>query len=251
MQFDFRGLRAVVIGGSRGIGFAIADHFARAGAVVSICARGEAALAEARDRIAIHGGRIHAATCDAADKEAIKRYIDEAAAALGGVDILVNNASGKASGNSEADWAAVVAVDLMATVRASEAALPYLERSAAASIINLSSRSALEPAPHSAAYGAIKAGLIHFTQSQAALLARRKIRVNCIAPGSTDFPGGWWDECRARNPSLYAKTEASIPFGRLGRPDDIAGVALFLASPLAGWITGQTILVDGGQTLRV
>ena len=74
--------------------------------------------------------------------------------------------------------------------------------------------------------------------------------MNCIAPGSVDFPGGWWDGCRRDNPALYEKTRASIPFGRLGQPDDIAGVALFLASPLAGWITGQTILVDGGQTLR-
>ncbi|WP_342363611.1 SDR family NAD(P)-dependent oxidoreductase [Terrarubrum flagellatum] len=251
IAFDLTGLRALVIGASRGIGFAIADRYAEAGAGVAICARTEGMLEEARARIARHGRPVHAIACDAAEKASLEAAVSEAAIALGGLDILVNNASGKASGNTEEDWQAVIAVDLMATQRACRAALPHLEKSDRAAIINLSSRSALQPSPHSEAYGAAKAGLIHFTQSHAARLARKRIRVNCIAPGSTDFPGGWWDGCRTANAELYRRTEASIPFGRFGQPDDVADVALFLASPFARWITGQTILVDGGQTLAV
>jgi 3-oxoacyl-[acyl-carrier protein] reductase len=249
MTFDFSGKRVVVAGGSRGIGRSIALGFAAAGAGVSICARGAEALATARGEIAKFGGTAHAVRCDLADGAAIARYIGEAAAALGGIDILVNNASGFGASDDEAGWAASVAVDVMAIVRASQAALPFLERSNGGSIVNISSISAYRPSVRTPPYGAAKAAVIHYTTSQAAALAGKNIRVNCVAPGSIEFPGGTWEKRRTENPSLYDRILASIPFGRLGRPEEIANVVLFLASPLASWITGQTIVADGGQLL--
>ncbi len=249
MAFDFTDRRVVVTGGSRGIGRAIALGFAQAGADVSICARGAEALEATRAELAATGRRAHAARCDLADGPAVARYVDEAAAALGGIDVLVNNASAFGLGDAEADWAGSFEVDVMATVRASHAALPALRGRPGASIVHISSIAGQRPAARAAAYGAAKAALIHYATSQAALLAREGIRVNCIAPGSIEFPGGLWDERRRAGDALYARTLASIPFGRLGTPEEIAEVALFLASPHARWVTGQTIAVDGGQLL--
>lgn len=248
MQLELKGRTAIVAGGSRGIGRAIALAFAAAGANVSICARSEASLRATEADLKQSGHKVHAATCDLGDAAAVKAYIESAAEALGGIDILVNNASGFGASDDEAGWAASINVDLMASVRASHAALPHLEKSKG-TIIHISSIAGVAPSARQAPYGAVKAALIHLTMSQAAQLAAKHIRVNCIAPGSVDFPGGLWDERKTSNPKLYNAVLGSIRFGRLGTPEEIANVALFLASGAASWITGQTIVVDGGQLL--
>jgi 3-oxoacyl-[acyl-carrier protein] reductase len=249
-ELDFTGRRVVVTGGSKGIGRSIALAFAEAGADVSICARGSKALAATKKEVAAYGVRCHAGACDLADPRAIDRYIGEAAAALGGIDILVNNASGYGtSEEEEANWAACIAVDLMATVRASRAALPFIEKSKAGAIINISSISGQKATASDPAYGAVKAGLIQFTTTQATILAAKGIRVNCVAPGSIEFPEGYWDKIRQNDPATYERVRASIPFGRHGRPEEVAHAVLFLASPMASWITGQTIVTDGGRSL--
>jgi 3-oxoacyl-[acyl-carrier protein] reductase len=134
-------------------------------------------------------------------------------------------------------------------VRASRAALPYLARSPHASILNTCSIAALHPRRDGAPYAAVKAALASYTASLALRLAPQRIRVNAIAPGSIAFADGLWDRRRVEQPELYRATLAKIPFGRFGTPEEIAHAALFLASPLAGWITGQTLVVDGGQML--
>jgi 3-oxoacyl-[acyl-carrier protein] reductase len=249
MAFDFTGRRVVVAGGSRGIGRSIALAFAQAGAGVSVCARGADGIARVRGELAVHGRTVHAATCDLGDADAIARYIAEAAAALGGIDVLINNASGFGLKNDEAGWAASLSVDLMATVRASEAALPYLKQSSAAAIVNTSSISALRPSARTPPYGAAKAAVVHYTQSHAVALAPARIRVNSVAPGSIEFPGGMWEARRTAEPALYQGILSGIPFGRMGRPEEVANAVLFLASDDASWITGQTLVVDGGQML--
>jgi 3-oxoacyl-[acyl-carrier protein] reductase len=250
MTFDFKGRRVVVAGGSRGIGRAIAQAFAVAGADVSICARGAQALEAARAELARHGGRAHAAACDLADGAAVARYVAEAAQALTGIDVLVNNASGFGMADDEAGWSAGLAVDVMAMVRASHAALPWLQRSTAGpSIIHISSISGFRASSRAPAYAAVKAAINSYTGSQAAMLARSGIRVNAIAPGSIEFEGGVWAQRRAAGDPLYERTLKGIPFGRMGQPEEVADVALFLASPYARWVTGQVLSVDGGQLL--
>lgn len=249
MPFDYTDKRVVVTGASRGIGRAIALGFAAAGADVSICARGLVALEDTRIELSLHGRKVHAGVCDLADAAAVQRYIAEAGAALGGIDVLVNNASGFGMGDDEAGWASGLAVDVMAMVRASHAALPLLEAASGSAIVHIASISGLRPSTRAPAYAAVKALMLNYTMSQAAMLAPKGIRVNCIAPGSVEFPGGVWEQRRLANDPLYTRTLRSIPFGRMGTPQEVAEVVLFLASPHARWITGQTIAVDGGQLL--
>jgi 3-oxoacyl-[acyl-carrier protein] reductase len=249
MQIGFKGKRVVVAGGSKGIGRSIALGFADAGAAVSICARGRPALDKTAAEIAARGVKAHAAVCDLADKAAIASYVAAAADALGGLDILVNNASGFGASDDEAGWARSLDIDVMATVRASRAAIPFIEKAGGGAILNISSISGYRASSRTAPYAAVKAAVINYTLSQALMLAPKKIRVNAIAPGSIEFPGGMWEERKTSNPQLYNAILRSIPWGRLGRPEEIASVALFLCSDAASWVTGQTLIVDGGQML--
>jgi len=249
MQISFKDKRVVVAGGSRGIGRSIALGFAGAGASVSICARGQEALDKTVAEIKALGVKAHGAPCDLGNKEAIDGYIAAAASALGGIDILINNASGFGGGDSEDGWKKGFDVDVMATVRASNAAIPHMERAGGGAILNISSISGYAGSARSTSYGAVKAAVIHYTMSQGLMLAPKKIRVNAIAPGSIEFPGGLWDQAKTANPKLYKAIFDSIPWGRLGAPEEIANAALFLCSAQASWITGQTLTVDGGQML--
>ncbi|TWS97057.1 SDR family NAD(P)-dependent oxidoreductase [Reyranella sp. CPCC 100927] len=248
MNIDFAGKKAIICGGSRGIGKAIALGFATCGGDVSICARDRKALEETRSEIAKLGRKAHAASADLSQGEAVRGYVRDAIAALGGVDLLVNNASAFGSSDDDKGWTSSLAVDMVSIVHATQEALPALKQSQG-SVVNISSIAALHPAARQPPYGAIKAAVIHYTTTQAAMYAVDRVRVNCIAPGSIEFPGGVWDRRKTENPTLYNATLASIPFGRMGHPEEVANVALFLASPLASWVTGQTIAVAGAQGL--
>ena len=248
-RLDFSGRRVLVAGGSKGIGRAMALAFASAGAAVAVCARGEAGLATLRADAAASGLALHTRPTDLADPAQIGAWLADAAQALGGIDVLVNNATGYGMSDDEAGWRASLDVDLMAAVRASRLALPWLEQSSDACILNLASIAAQQPRPGGAPYAAAKAALMHYTTSQALALAPRRIRVNAIAPGSIEFEDGLWDRRRVQEPELYHATLARIPFGRFGQPQEVAHAALFLCSPLARWITGHTLNVDGGQVL--
>ncbi|WP_329740416.1 SDR family NAD(P)-dependent oxidoreductase [Dyella sp. A6] len=248
--FRLPGYRVLVAGGSKGIGRSIALAFAEAGAAVSVCARGQAALDEVAREISGLGAIAHVQRCDLADPNAIHAWVQAGAKALGGIDVLVNNASGYGFNDDDEGWNAGFQVDLMAAVRASREALPYLGQSANPSILHTSSIAAFHPRRNGAPYAAVKAALSQYTTSQALALAEQRIRVNAIAPGSISFPDGLWERRRVEEPALYAATLAKIPFGRFGTPEEIAHAALFLASPWAGWITGQTLCVDGGQQLN-
>jgi 3-oxoacyl-[acyl-carrier protein] reductase len=247
--WNFTGRRVLVAGGSRGIGRAVAGAFAQAGASVSICARGRDTLEATRGELAAHGVTAHASVCDLGDPNAIVEWVEAAAAALGGIDVVINNASAFGRGDTEDGWTASLDVDVQAVVRVSRAALPWLQKGQSPNVVNVSSISAMRPSTRTPAYGAAKAAVVHYTGSQAAMWARHGIRVNCVAPGSIEFPGGTWEERKSSDPALYGRILSSIPFGRLGTVDEVADLVLFLASERARWITGQTIAVDGGQLL--
>jgi 3-oxoacyl-[acyl-carrier protein] reductase len=138
-------------------------------------------------------------------------------------------------------------VDLLAVVRASRVAMPWLEKGREPTIVNIASGSGLNPSVRTPAYGAAKAAVIHYTRTQAATLAMKGVRVNCVAPGSIEFAGGSWERRKTEDPKLYDSVLASMPARRLGRPEEVASVVLFLASPLAIWVTAQVIGVNGGQ----
>ena len=248
MPFDFKGKKIIVCGGSRGIGRSIALGFAEAGADVSICARNAATLEKTRSEIAKFGHKAHAGSCDLAKEADISKYIADAIKTLGGLDVLVNNASGFGASDDEKSWELSIDVDVLATIRASRESLAALTASKG-NIINIASGSGLRPSVRTPAYGAAKAAVIHYTRTQAASVAKTGVRVNCVAPGSIEFPGGVWAERKANEPSLYAATLANCPMGRMGEPEEVANVVMFLASPLASWVTAQIVAVNGGQGL--
>lgn len=248
--FDFSDYRIAIAGGSRGIGRAIALAFLEAGASVAVCARGQDGLDSLKRDAGAQADRLHAHGCDLADNAQIERWIADAAGALGGMDVLVNNATGYGFSEDDESWLVDFNVDLMAAVRASRFAVPHLRQSQHASILHTSSIGSFRPRTMGPPYAAIKAALNHYTRTQALALADDRIRVNAIAPGSIEFEGGVWDRVKHEKPEQYAKVLDSIPFGRYGTPEEVAHLALFLASTFAGWITGQIVAVDGGQSLR-
>ncbi|MDP2470263.1 MAG: SDR family oxidoreductase [Candidatus Palauibacterales bacterium] len=248
MNLGLKDLNCVVLGGSRGIGRAIALGLAEEGANVSICARSEEALHATESEISALGVKVYAHPCDVGDAVDLSAFLDATRRALGSVDVLVHNASALALGPSLSDWETSLQVDLMAGVRAAEQVMPWMEESGGGSILFVSSTSGLEadPAPDFG-YTAAKAALIAHAKKLAVMHAPRGIRVNAIAPGSTDFPGGVWSMIREKQPEVYESVRASIPWGRLGTPEEVADVAVFLVSPRAAWISGECLCVDGAQ----
>jgi len=246
MDLSLRGKCAVVTGASKGIGRAIALGLAQEGANVAICARGAEALREAERELTEQGSKVWAGACDVGDPIALDRFLESARQELGRVDILVNNASGLAFADDEAGWRSNFNVDVMAAVRACWEVVPWMAASGGGSILHIASGSGLE-AGSPPAYAAAKAALISHSKTMAIALAPQKIRVNVMAPGSIEFAGGLWETMKHNNPNFYATVLGTIPWGRMGTPEEVANAALFLVSDRASWITGVCLGVDGGQ----
>lgn len=251
MDLGLRGRRALVTGGTRGIGRSVAEHFAAEGADVAICARNADEVAEAVAALTAKGVRATGRAVDVADGPALTAWVRDVAVEFGGLDIVISNVSALAIGQDEASWRAEFETDMMGTVRAVDAAMPFLEASDAASVVVIASVSGREVDFAAGPYGVFKAALIHYAKGLSFQLAGKGIRVNALSPGNTYFPGGVWEKIEHGNPALYQQALALNPTGRMGKPEEMARAVVFLASPAASFITGTNLVVDGALTRGV
>lgn len=255
MDLQLTGKKALVTGSTRGIGLAIAERLALEGADVAICARSGDAVEDAVKALESKGGKAWGRAVDVKDPAALRSWVGSAAAALGGVDILVANASALSFGLSIEAFQSAFDVDLIHTVTAVEAVMPHLERSRAGSIVAIGSIGGVEDSELNAytevSYGAIKAALHFYIKSLARTVAPKGIRANVVSPGSTFFDGGAWDRIKSEQPEDFRNAVAMIPMGRMARPEEIANVVAFTASPAASYVTGANLVVDGAFTRRI
>ena len=251
MDLGLNGKHAVVTGASKGIGRAVADCFAAEGASVSICARNADEVVATVAALTAKGVAAYGRALDVADGPALSAWVTASAGELGGIDALVCNVSALAVGDSADTWEKSFRTDMMHTVNAVAAALPFLEKSANASIVLISSVSGFEVDFAAGSYGAMKAALIHYAKGLSRQLVGKGIRVNCVSPGNTYFDGGIWQTIEKGMPDLYASTLKANPTGRFGTPAEVANGVVFLSSPAASRISGTNLVIDGALTVAV
>ena len=246
MDLQLTGRRAVVTGGTRGIGRAIVEGLAAEGVRVAFCARNPDEIAETEQATGATGSLV-----DVADGPSLTSWVTDTAAAFGGLDIVVHNVSALAIPAGEENWRASFEVDLMGAVRMVEAAMPHLLESDAAVVLAVSSVSGREVDFAAGPYGTMKAALIHYVQGLAYQLAGQGVRANTVSPGNTFFEGGVWDAIQQGQPELYASALALNPTGRMGTPAEMARAVVFLASPASSFTSGTNLVVDGALTRGV
>ncbi len=249
-----KGKAVVVTGASRGIGRSIAEAFAAEGANIAICARNPAQVDETVAALTARGVKAWGAVVDVSDGPALQAFVTRAGETLGGIDVLVSNVSAMDMGADEAAWTDMFTLDILGAVRIFEAAKPFLERAGRehgdAAFLLLASMAAGEAMAPSA-YGAMKAALIHYAKGLARQYAPSKVRCNVISPGNIYFPDGYWAGIEANHPGVYAAHMARNPTGRMGGPDEVADLAVFLGSPRSAYTTGANVVIDGAKSLRV
>lgn len=250
MDLKLKGNNALITGGTKGIGRAIADALADEGCNVAICARTDADVQQAVKALQSKGVKAFGQAVDVGNGDQLKAWVKASAEALGGIDCLVSNVSG---GNApgEAGWRANFEHDVLGTVRLVEHTLPFLEKSKNASIVMISSTAALEKFISANAYNAMKGAMIQYAGALAQDLGPKGIRVNSVCPGPIFIEGGAWDKIKQGMKAFYDQTVAAIPLGRLGLGDDVAAQVALLASPRGSFTTGANLVIDGGFTKRI
>jgi len=255
VDLGLEGRRAIVTGGSRGLGRAIALELAREGADVSICARNDDELLETAEELREETGRtIHAHSCDVTIPEHVEAYVTSATGALGGLDILVNNAGRAFPGNfttlTDLDWEDDLQVKLFSMIRFTRAALPWFREAGGGRVININSVLGRSPDPTLFATSVNRAACLSLTKTLALQLASDEILVNSVNIGSVKTPQ-WLNIAAKRAPDLpaeefFASMAEDIPLGRFGEPEEVAGIVAFLAGSRSGYMTGASIDVSGG-----
>ncbi len=248
-NFDLTGKVALITGGSRGIGLAIAQAYAAAGAKVVVASRKQAAVDEAADMIRQSGGEALAVAAHTGDGAAVTALVERVVAQFGGLDVLVNNAAtnphfGPVLTAEDSHWDKILDVNVKGYFRVAKACVPAMRARGGGKIINVASVAGLEPQPMMGVYCVSKAAVLMMTQVLAAELAADNIQVNAIAPGfvKTQFSRVLWD-----TPAIHDRLVGAVPQRRMAAPEEIAGIAVYLASAASSFTTGATIVVDGGQ----
>jgi 3-oxoacyl-[acyl-carrier protein] reductase len=250
MDLKLKGRRALITGGTKGIGRAIADALAAEGCDVAICARTQSDVDAAVEQFKSKGVNAFGRAVDVGNGDDLKSWVEAAADALGGIDCLVSNVSG-GNGQGEAGWRANFEHDVLGTVRLVTSSVPYLEKSDNASIVMISSTAALEKFIGANAYNAMKGAMVQYSGALAQDLGPKGIRVNSICPGPIFIEGGSWDYIKKNMTPFYDQTVANIPLGRLGSAAEVAAQVALLASPHGAFTTGTNIVIDGGFTKRI
>ncbi|MDE1174109.1 MAG: SDR family NAD(P)-dependent oxidoreductase [Parvibaculaceae bacterium] len=251
MDLGLKGLKAIVTGGTKGIGGAVAETFAREGTDVAICARSAADVEKMVAELQALGVRAIGRAVDVSDGDALQAWVRDVAAEFGGIDIVVGNVSALSMEDTEASWNLGFQIDLMHCVRMVDAAMPYLEQSKAASVVVISSVSGREVDAMSGPYGAFKAALVHYAKGLSFRYAGKGLRANAVSPGDTYYEGGVWTPMERDDPKLFAECLALSPIGRMAEPQEIANGIVFLSSPAASFINGTNLVIDGALTRGV
>ncbi|MDB5702338.1 MAG: short-chain dehydrogenase/reductase [Sphingomonadales bacterium] len=250
MDLGLKGRKVIIGGALRGISKAITEVLAAEGADIAIFTRQSEGLEAQRDALAKHGGNIIAETFTLEDRDGYKAFLTGLADKLGGADIFIHSISSSGA-QATMDWEQSFKIDMMGAVDGCEALEPYLEKSGTGSVILMSSTAALETFLMPQAFNAVKAALIVYGKQLSQAWGPKGIRVNMVSPGPTSYPGGNWEGAKAAMPEFYDSIVSQFPLGRFGTPQDVAPAVAFLASPLASFITGANIVIDGGFTKRV
>jgi 3-oxoacyl-[acyl-carrier protein] reductase len=248
MDLKMKGMNAIVTGGTKGIGRAIVEALIGEGVNVAFCARNTDEVKKTESDLSKSGSKVIGSSVDVGDAAKLEKWVNDSAKELGGLDIVVCNVSALAIPESEENWQASLNIDVMHTVRTCTAAIPYLEKSKSASIINISSVSGREADFAGGPYGTAKTAIIAYTAHLAFSLAAKNIRANTVSPGNTYFPGGVWENIEEGNPDLFKLAMGLNPTGRFGTPEEQAFAVTMLASPLASRISGTNLVVDGALT---